>query len=122
MKWNSFIFLDGNNSATSYNILSSNCGSCPTTTNHNTATCTDIPTNDGVCNFTIQIHVCENYIGSVYHTFQLPTTRPRPDHNSILLPALTSGIFGVLILIVGATVLSLVLFYKRYRTPNQFSQ
>ena len=117
-KWNS---LDGNNSATSYNILASNCGNCPTTTNHTNVTCTDVPTNDGVCNFTIQILVCENYVGSVYHTFPLPN-RPRPDHNSTLLPALTSAILilGVLILIVGATVL--VLLYKRYRTSNQLSQ
>ena len=29
-----------------YNILaSSNCGSCPTTTNHTNATCTDVPTD-----------------------------------------------------------------------------
>ena len=36
-----------------YNINASNCGSCPTTTNHTTVTCTDVPTN-GMCTFAVQ--------------------------------------------------------------------
>ena len=50
--------------ATHYNILASNCGSCPTTTNHTTVTCTDIPTCDNVCSFAVQTVVCENITGN----------------------------------------------------------
>ena len=35
-----------------YSINASNCGSCPTTTNHTNVTCIDVPTSGGVCNFT----------------------------------------------------------------------
>ena len=42
-----------------YNIVASNCGSCPTTTNHTTVTCTDVP-SDSTCNFTVQTVFCGN--------------------------------------------------------------
>ena len=47
-----------------YNILASNCGSCPTTTNHTTVTCTDIPTSHSMCIFAIQPVLCGNLIGN----------------------------------------------------------
>ena len=41
--------------AISYNILSSNCGSCPTTTNHTNVTCTDVYVSPGdTCTFAVQ--------------------------------------------------------------------
>jgi hypothetical protein len=46
-----------------YNILASNCGSCPTTTNHTNATCTDLPSDDSMCNFAIQTVICGNITG-----------------------------------------------------------
>ena len=49
-----------------YNILTSNCGSCPTTTNHTTVTCTDVPTaadNATTCTFAIQAMNCEIIMG-----------------------------------------------------------
>ncbi len=42
-----------------YNILASNCGSCPTTTNHTNVTCTNVPTKD-TCTFAIWRVVCGN--------------------------------------------------------------
>ena len=48
-----------------YNILASNCGSCPTTTNHTNVTCTNVPTNNSVCVFTIQTVVCGNITGQI---------------------------------------------------------
>ena len=51
--------------ASYYNILASNCGSCPTTTNHTNVTCTDIPTGDGgTCIFTVQTVACGNFYGA----------------------------------------------------------
>ena len=48
-----------------YNILASNCGSCPTTTNHTNVTCTNVPTNNSACTFTIQTVVCGNISGQI---------------------------------------------------------
>ena len=44
--------------AVEYSILASNCGNCPTATNHTTATCTNVPANGGTCIFAIQIVIC----------------------------------------------------------------
>ena len=47
-----------------YNILASNCGSCPTTTNHTNVTCTDVPTEQNTfCAFALQTVVCGNITG-----------------------------------------------------------
>ena len=51
-------------SAVHYNILASNCGSCPTTTNHTTITCTDVPTDGSTCVFAVQTVVCGNLAGN----------------------------------------------------------
>ena len=48
-----------------YNILASNCGSCPTTTNHTNVTCTDVPTNNSICTFAVQTVVCGNIAGNI---------------------------------------------------------
>ena len=55
-------------SAIHYNILASNCGSCPTTTNHTTVTCTDIinttlHSHSTKCSFAVQTVVCGNVLG-----------------------------------------------------------
>ena len=47
-----------------YNILASNCGSCPTTTNHTNVTCTDVPTDGSECTFAEQTVVCGNITGN----------------------------------------------------------
>ena len=46
-----------------YNILASKCGSCPTTTNYTSVTCTDIPTDGSICTFAVQTVVCGNITG-----------------------------------------------------------
>ena len=48
-----------------YNILSSNCGNCLTTTTNTTVICTDVPTDrGGVCLFAIQTVVCGDIVGN----------------------------------------------------------
>ena len=106
--WNSLIFSKINCSAIHYDILTQNCGNCPTTTNHTTATCTDVPTGDGMCSFTVQILVCNNYVGSANDSVPLMTA----GSHLALLPILTSSI------LLPVAVLVAVLFwflYKRYR-------
>ena len=53
-----------------YNILASNCGSCPTTTNHTTVACTNVPTDGSVCDFSVQSVVCENITGNFSKSIQ----------------------------------------------------
>ena len=47
-----------------YNILASNCGGCPNTTNHTTVTCTDVPINGSTCTFAVQTVVCGTIAGN----------------------------------------------------------
>ena len=46
-----------------YNILASNCGHCPTTTNHTNITCSDAPTK-AMCTFAVQAINCDFNIGN----------------------------------------------------------
>ena len=63
-----------------YNILTSNCGSCPTTTNHTNVTCTDIPTDGSTCTLAVQTVSCGYITGnasdpiSITLYTQTPTT------------------------------------------------
>ena len=61
-----------------YNILASNCGICPTTTNHATVTCTDVPISQSTCTFAVQTVLCGNLIGNLsdpINTTTLPERR-----------------------------------------------
>ena len=57
-----------------YNILASNCGSCPTTTNHTTVTCTDVPTDGQVCTFATQNVICGKIKGNTNYVLALNVT------------------------------------------------
>ena len=48
----------------SYNIIASNCGQCPPTTNNTTATCTYVVASGQVCTFIVQAVVCGTITGS----------------------------------------------------------
>ena len=50
---------------TRFNIDTSNCGSCPTTTNHTTVTCTDVPTDGATCFLSIFPIVCGEVFGNL---------------------------------------------------------
>ena len=41
-----------------YNILTSNCGRCPTTTDNTEVTCTDVPTDADYCSFALIPTIC----------------------------------------------------------------
>ena len=55
-----------------YNILASNCGSCPTTTTNTTVTCTDVPTNGSMCTFSIESVVCGKVVNLFNDTIHIP--------------------------------------------------
>ena len=67
---------DCGTSKLNYDILASNCGSCPTTTNHTNVTCTDVPTNNSVCIFNIQTVVCGNVTGQLSHPISATILNP----------------------------------------------
>ena len=66
-----------------YNILASNCGSYPTSTNHTKVTCTDAPSDDIMCSFAVQTVLCESVMGNVSDTFRVygHTTMPQERNN-----------------------------------------
>ena len=108
-----------------YNILASNCGSCPTTTNHTNVTCIDIPTDGSVCTIAIQTVVCGSVTGNssspVRVTFN-PITEPtdtsifysskdhdhsNSDTNIILIISLATAL--VVSIVVFTTVIVIIL-------------
>ena len=72
-----------------YNILASNCGSCPTTTNHTNVTCTSAETNGSLCTFAVQTVACGNITGQLSNTIKIsilsPTVQTESDNNNIIL-------------------------------------
>ena len=66
--------VDSDCPALHYNILPSNCGSCPTTTTNITVTCTDVPTDGSVCTFAVQTVVCGNIFSNSSDQMQLMIT------------------------------------------------
>ena len=65
-----------------YNILSSNCGSCPTTTTHTTVTCTDIPTDGNMCTFAVKTVVCGSITGSMSYPLMINLTETLRKHHN----------------------------------------
>ena len=79
------------NQAIHYNILASNCGSCPTTTNHTSVTCTNImQANGSTCTFAVQTVVCGSIAGNPSETISLnlspfrTMTTLRPTYGMII--------------------------------------
>ena len=70
---------------TLYDILASNCGSCPNTTNHTSVTCTDIPTNGSTCTLAIQTVVCiedtDCITGNTSDSISVKVLNTRPSHD-----------------------------------------
>ena len=67
--------------AVHYDILASNCGSCLTTTNHTTVTCTDVPTDGSVCTFAVRTVVCGNNTGNKSDTISILVLNTRVFNN-----------------------------------------
>ena len=63
-----------------YNILASNCGNCPTTTNHTNVTCTGVPTSGNLCMFALETVVCGHIIRHRSETLTIQTTLKGTDY------------------------------------------
>ena len=88
-----------------YKINTSNCGNCPTTTNHINVTCTDAPTNGRACEFAVQTVVCGNITGdkASISTNTLNTRESRGDSGTVTAYIASIGSLATA-LIVGAVV------------------
>ena len=64
-----------------YNVKSSNCGSCPATTQYTNVTCTDVPTDGSTCTFAVQTVVCGNTTGNT--RIVLPLLDDRGTSNAV---------------------------------------
>ena len=68
----------------SYSILTSNCGSCPTTTAHTAVTCASLPSDGSLCTFAIQTVVCGNITGNTSDPVHI-TIMHWVNHHFVLL-------------------------------------
>ena len=107
-----------------YNILSSNSGSCPTTTTNTTVTCTDVPTDGTVCTFTVQTVVCGNIYGTMSHTVQvkLKNDAIKSDLGAIVSACLFAGLFVVSTSILVIIVIVILIKRCKYHTKVEADQ
>ena len=113
--------------AISYNIIASNCGSCPTNTNHTNITCVDIPTDDTTCVFAVSTVVCGNITGNVSSIAQGSFKGNINNHNNII-PAIiksrcigataSASVFAIGLLIVLITMIIVILIKANKQTRN----
>ena len=101
-----------------YNILASNCGSCPTTTNHTNVTCTDVPTNGGTCTFAVQTVACRNITGNASDPISInfyATELNNPDgvHSSTVCIASISSLATALIISVTISITVIATILRR---------
>ena len=91
-----------------YNILASNYGSCPTTTNHTNVICTNVQTNGSVCTFAVQAVVCGSITGQVSNSIRVSIQNPTDNllldiHNSD-----TSRVYIISISVLAAALIASV--------------
>ena len=103
-----------------YNILASNCGSCPTTTNHTNVTCTDVPTDGSVCTFAVQTVACGNISGNFSNPISInvyPTdiiTAVHPTDITAYIAAISSlATFSVVSITALLAVIVIILIRSR---------
>ena len=75
-----------------YNILASNCGSCPTTTNHTNVTCTDIPIeHNAFCVFGIETVVCGDIAGILNNPISVSLSDSNVEREDIISGNIQNG-------------------------------
>ena len=75
-----------------YNILASNCGSCPTTTNHTNVTCTDVPTeHNAFCAFGIETVVCGDIAGILSNPISVSLSDNNAEREDIISGNIKNG-------------------------------
>ena len=96
-----------------YNILASNCGSCPTTTNYTTVTCSDVPTDGRMCTFAVQTMVRGNIVGNVSNSVSvLLRGNDIPSRKQDCTAAIVSASLLATVLAICATVFSTIFIIR----------
>ena len=107
-----------------YNILASNCGSCPTTTNHTSVTCTNVQTNGSTCTFAVQTVVCGFIAGNDSNTIILHLESPGQNNSECnCIGAIVSTIlFAIMFFTCVSTFtiifLTMLVKLKKIRLPS----
>ena len=100
-----------------YNILASNCGSCPTTINDTTVTCTDVPTTGSTsCNFAIQTVVCGNNTGNISDPI-IVNTSISTDITEVYIVSISS-LATALVVSVVISIIVIVIILIRSKAKN----
>ena len=114
--WNQAAISSGC-SAIHYNINASNCGSCPTTTSHISVTCTDVPTDDGVCIFAVQVVVCGNILVNTSDTITIDLVENSGTVNPTLISTIVFATALVAcVIIFMAVIIKLIRVKTRVQT------
>ena len=100
-----------------YNILASNCGSCPSTTNTTTVTCTHVPTIGSTsCNFAIQTVVCGNITGNISDPVTV-NTGISTDITEVYIVSISS-LATALVISVVISIIVIVIILRRSKAKN----
>ena len=104
-----------------YNILASNCGSCPTTTNHTNVTCTDVSTNTSVCTFAIQTVICGDITGNFSDPIGINTNilELYPTVTITGYIASTISLATVLIISIAALLMAMIIILTRNKAKSK---
>ena len=105
-----------------YDIQASNCGSCPTTTNHTNVTCTDIPNNSVVCKFTVQPIICNNtVINNLSEVTQLQVILRNSFRNSTSLGAIITimVLIALVLTVLTAASMTVAIYCAREKKKIQ---
>ena len=117
-KWNE---SSANSTTTYYKILSSNCGSCPTTTTNTTVTCTDVPSDGGMCTFAVQTVFCGNIIGSSSETYHVVLKVRNLNTSSVGLRISTGLLAGILAVIIPMFVFMFTMVIIRKKCTKELT-
>ena len=109
-----------------YNILASNCGSCPTTTNDTNATCTDVPADATYCSFALIPTICggispnlsilldvhlkciSHYLSLKYAYYCFLLAAPNESHSDLI----AACVFLIIIIIALLILISIALLFR----------
>ena len=101
-----------------YYIQTSHCGICPTTTNHTSVSCTDVPIDGSACIFAVQTVVCGNLVSNLSDPINTTTLLERRNTDTCTCTntayvVVTSSLAVALITSVVVFVTTIVVILRR---------
>ena len=108
-----------------YVINASNCGNCPTTTNHTTVTCTDVPSDGNICTFALKTQVCSDVFGKMSEPVFVvlgDNTAAKSSQADCTIAIVSAGLLAGILAVSTVTfsiALALVRFVRGRRPKNE---